>query len=48
MLRLGGPREKLAVQRGIWAPIQHLLYDTKKQRKSLDQTGRSQAFSDAY
>lgn len=48
MLRLGGPREKLAVQRGIWTQTQHLFQERQKQQKSLDKTGRAQQLPYAY
>jgi hypothetical protein len=35
MLPLGGLHGKHAVQRGIWVPTQHLLWDQGKPRKSL-------------
>jgi hypothetical protein len=34
-LILGGLHEKHAVQRGIWVPTQHLLWDQGKPRKTL-------------
>jgi hypothetical protein len=34
-LIFGGPHEKHAVQRGIWVPTQHLLWDQGKPRKTL-------------
>jgi hypothetical protein len=35
MLLLGGLHVKHALQRGIWAPTQHLLWDKEKLRKTL-------------
>jgi hypothetical protein len=35
LLPLGGLHEKHAVQRGIWVPTQHLLWDQRKPRKTL-------------
>jgi hypothetical protein len=35
MLPLGGLRGKHAVQRGIWVPTQHLLWEQGKPRKTL-------------
>jgi hypothetical protein len=35
MLTLGGLHERHAVQRGIWVPTQHLLWDRGKPRKTL-------------
>jgi hypothetical protein len=34
-LIFGGLHEKHAVQRGIWVPTQHLLWDQGKPRKTL-------------
>jgi hypothetical protein len=34
-LIFGGLHEKHAVQRGIWVPTQHLLWDQAKPRKTL-------------
>jgi hypothetical protein len=34
-LIIGGLHEKHAVQRGIWVPTQHLLWDQGKPRKTL-------------
>jgi hypothetical protein len=34
-LMFGGLHEKHAVQRGIWVPTQHLLWDQGKPRKTL-------------
>jgi hypothetical protein len=34
-LIFGGLHEKHAVQRGIWVPTQHLLWDQGKARKTL-------------
>jgi hypothetical protein len=34
-LIFGGLHEKYAVQRGIWVPTQHLLWDQGKPRKTL-------------
>jgi hypothetical protein len=34
-LMFGGLHEKHAVQRGIWVPTQHLLWDQAKPRKTL-------------
>jgi hypothetical protein len=34
-LIFGGLHEKHAVQRGIWVPTQHLLWDQVKPRKTL-------------
>jgi hypothetical protein len=42
-LIVGGLHEKHAVQRGIWVPTQHLLWDQGKPRKTLiDGDGRWQ------
>jgi hypothetical protein len=46
-LIFGGLHEKHAVQRGIWVPTQHLLWDQGKPRKTLDRIGRSQDLPDA-
>jgi hypothetical protein len=35
MLTLGGLHERHAVQRGIWVPTQHLIWDRGKPRKTL-------------
>jgi hypothetical protein len=35
MLIFGGLHEKHAVQRGIWVPTQHSLWDQGKPRKSV-------------
>jgi hypothetical protein len=35
MLPLGGLHEKYVVQRGIWVPTQHSLWDQGKQQKTL-------------
>jgi hypothetical protein len=41
MVPLGGLRVKQAVQRGIWVPTQHLLWDKWKPRGTLkDLAGR--------
>jgi hypothetical protein len=34
-LKFGGLHEKHAVQRGIWVPTQHSLWDQGKPRKTL-------------
>jgi hypothetical protein len=48
----GGLHEKHAVQRGIWVPTQHLLWDQGKPRKTLielagwsSQNSKSRAFT---
>jgi hypothetical protein len=35
MLPLGGMHVKHAVQRGIWVPTQHLVWDQEEPRKTL-------------
>jgi hypothetical protein len=47
MLPLGGLHAKHAVQRGIWAPTQHLLWDQGKTTENLARVGRSQDLLDA-
>jgi hypothetical protein len=41
-LPLGGLHVKPAVQRGIWLPTQHLLWDQGKPRKTFDRVYRTQ------
>jgi hypothetical protein len=38
-LMFGRLQEKHAVQRGIWVPTQHSLWDQGKPRKTLNQLG---------
>jgi hypothetical protein len=40
-LPLGGLHVKHTEQRGIWVPIQHLLWDQGKPRKTLIELGRT-------
>jgi hypothetical protein len=40
-LIFGGLHEKHAVQRGIWVPTQHLLWDQGKPRKTLIELGEA-------
>jgi hypothetical protein len=44
MLPLGGLHGKHAVQRGIWVPTQHLLWDKGKPRKPLIELAGSRTF----
>jgi hypothetical protein len=39
-LIFGGLHEKHAVQRGIWVPTQHSLWDQGKPRKTLIEVGQ--------
>jgi hypothetical protein len=47
MLPLGGLHVKHAMQRGIWVPTQHLLWDEGKTTENLYWGGRSQDLPDA-
>jgi hypothetical protein len=40
-LIFGGLQEKHVVQRGIWVPTQHSLWDQGKPRKTLIELGES-------
>jgi hypothetical protein len=44
-LIFGGLHEKHAVQRGIWVPAQHLLWDQTKPRKTLTELAKGYEFT---
>jgi hypothetical protein len=47
-LIFGGLHEKHAVQRGIWVPPQHSLWDQGKPRKTLVELANEVSFTFSY